>query len=208
MKSLNTVFEMARMTKAMIKNEKDELLYRAQSFKEKAGRLRRAGRTEESQRALEESERYKQLAAEWKPKEEFEERTVPYFKYYWTRYYLLSGGKTSHGASVEGCLREIFTEKVDFFNDYAGRVDFKPYLGVFKDGCVLPKRTEHWSPIANLSNAMDECVRLKRHDVMYEYDKIKDVVIEVRKDNECLWRYKGETSWRTTPTVKDFKFSL
>lgn len=37
MKSISTVFEMARMTKEMIKNEKDELLYRAQSFREKAG---------------------------------------------------------------------------------------------------------------------------------------------------------------------------
>lgn len=208
MKALKDILEMARLTKAQIKDEKDELLYKAQQLKGKAGRLKKQGRDDEAKKALEEAEKYKKMAAEWKPKEKIKERTVAYYKLYWERGQLLGGGRTTKGSPIEGCLRDLFMQKLEFIENYIKRGEGpkKPQecLQVYSPGdVVMPPN------MRDFGDLLDYCARPKAGLFFwYNWDKIKEVVIEIREDDEALWRYKGETAWRELPRKNNFVIRL
>ena len=214
MRSLKTILEMARITKAMIKTEKDELLYKAQSFKEKAGRLRRAGRTEEAQKALEESERYKKMADEWKPKEEFEERKVPVYNIGWHRASFFSGHGRNHSYDP-GCLREIIEDNFEFLRDGLTKEEKRNWLVEYSNGTIFPKRVEERDnyglgiygnlEINGLMKMFQDVASHKDSEIIYTAWRGKETkIIEVRKDDENLWRVKGEKNWRRMPSKKDW----
>lgn len=208
MKNLIDILEMAKLTKAQIKDEKDELLYKAQQLKSKAWVLKRKGQDKEAKKALEEAEKYKKMAAEWKPKEKIKERTVAYYELYWEKGQLLGGGRTTKGSPIEGCLRDLFMQKLDFIesNVRRGEGPRKPQecLQVYGPGdAVMPPN------MRDLGTILDYCARPKAGPFLwYDWDKIKEVVIEIREDDEALWRYKGETQWRELPRKNNFFIRL
>ena len=208
MKTIHQILEMARMTKAQITDEKEEMLYKAQQLRKKAARLKRQGRDDEAKNAIKEMEKYKKMAAEWKPKEKIIERTVVYYKLYWERGRLLGGGKTTKGSPIEGCLRDLFMQKLDFIesNVRRGEGPRKPQecLQVYSPGdVVMPPN------MRDFSDLLDYCARPKAGLFFwYNWDKIKEVVIEIKEDDQAIWRYKGEIEWRELPRKDNFFIRL
>ena len=216
MKSLHNIVEMARMNKSQIQNGGDELRWQADRMAAKARKLRRAGKEKEAMKALEEAAKLREQAANWKPEEEFEERVLPVYNIGWHRASFFSGIGRNHPYEP-GCIREIIEDKFEFLRDGLTTEEKRKWLIEFEDGIVYPKKFEEddhyglgiygYFYINGLLQMFQAVARHKDSEIIYSAWGGKETkVIEVRKDDENLWRVKGEKNWRRMPSRKDWGF--
>lgn len=154
------------------------------------------------------------MAAEWKPKEEFEERTVPVYTISWHRASFFSGIGRYHSYDP-GCLREIIEDKFEFLRDGLTKEEKRNWLEERSSGTIFPRKSEEKDgyglgiygnlEINGLMRMFQAVARHKDSEIIYTASGGKETkVIEVRKDDENLWRVKGETNWRRMPSKKDW----
>ncbi len=165
----------------------------------KARKLRRAGKEKEAMDALAEAAKLREQAANWKPEEEFEVRSVPKFRLSWRRSTLFTR-PISRTYDEDYILRELWTDKFDMLNDY---LDLKNYKNKELTCHTNDSRytVQDIEAMCKLLSYYGE--KKTRGDwVTYYWKNTGSVDIEVLKSDENTWRFRGEKTWRHMPVVK------
>lgn len=215
----------SRITKSSIKNEKDQMLWQATSLSNKARRLRREGKTKESEELLKQVAELKEKAKNWKPEPTMVEQEVEIFDIIIWRSSMWSGSGRPR-TIYTGCIRDILCDPdtFEFLNRYLSKEEKEEYLTLVAD--VKGSKYAWCGPAEATINTRDTyypdpmqyTMANGLHRMLGEAYSHKSVgqticilnhnrtkrIIEVQVENPRYWRYKGDRAWNVMPSKKDW----